>query len=116
MTLPDLERFGDRVYFLVGLVPSTRVATYGQIAMLAGHPGAARAVGNLMRDSFAAGLDLPWHRIINAQGGVSFRGDLFRGERQVALLTAEGVELSRAMKLDLKVYRWTPDETFWEAT
>ncbi|MEZ4462582.1 MAG: MGMT family protein [bacterium] len=104
------------MYFLVGLVPCAHVATYGQIAMLAGHPGAARAVGNLMRDSFAAGLDLPWHRIINAQGGVSFRGDLVRGQRQVALLKAEGIALSRTMKLDLSTYRWNPDQTFWEAS
>ncbi|MFW5966885.1 MAG: MGMT family protein, partial [Persicimonas sp.] len=52
----ELEEFADRVYWLVAQVPPGRVVTYGQIALYAGSPGAARAVGNLMRESVARGV------------------------------------------------------------
>ncbi len=112
-TLEGLSTFTDRVYWLVQQVPNGRVATYGQIATYAGSPRAARAVGNLMRDSLANGVECPWQRIINASGGISYRGDLARAELQRRLLKTEGVAFNHRGKCDLDEFRWSPPTAFW---
>ncbi|MFP4597186.1 MAG: MGMT family protein [Persicimonas sp.] len=112
----DLDEFSDRVYWIVQQVPAGQVVTYGQIALLAGSPRAARAVGTLMRNSLANGVELPWHRVINASGGISFKGDFARAELQRRLLDEEGVVFGDNGKCDLEEYRWEPDVLFWEAT
>lgn len=109
----ELDTFMDRVYWLVQAVPSGSVATYGQIATYAGSPGAARAVGNLMRDSLDNGVECPWQRIINASGGISYKGDFVRAELQRRLLEEEGVSFDHRGRCDLGVYRWKPETTFW---
>ena len=109
----DLDLFADRVYWLVQQVPAGRVATYGQIATYAGSPRAARAVGNLMRNSLGQGVDLPWQRIINAKGGVSYKGDVARAELQHRLLRREGVVFGQRGTCDLDEFRWSPDMAFW---
>lgn len=109
----DLEEFQDRVYWLVRQIPRGRVATYGQIALYAGSPRAARAVGNLMRSSLDRGVELPWHRVINARGGISGRGDLARESEQKRRLRREGVDMDGG-RCDLDAYRWDPDVLFWE--
>lgn len=111
----ELDVFGDRVYWLVRQVPEGRVVTYGQIALYAGSPRAARAVGTLMRNSLENGVELPWQRVINASGGISFKGDFARAELQRRLLHDEGVVFGSNGKCDLKRYRWDPPVTFWEA-
>ncbi len=111
----DLDEFSDRVYWLVQQVPAGHVVTYGQVALLAGSPRAARAVGTLMRNSLANGVELPWHRVINASGGISFKGDFARAELQRRLLDEEGVVFGNNGKCDLEQYRWDPDVFFWEA-
>lgn len=111
--LEDLESFKDRVYWLVQQVPRGAVATYGQIATYAGSPAAARAVGNLMRDSHENGVDCPWHRIINAQGGISYKGDFVRAELQRRLLTEEGVTFDHRGRCRFDEVRWRPTTTFW---
>lgn len=111
----DLDEFSDRVYWLVQQVPAGQVVTYGQIALLAGSPRAARAVGTLMRNSLANGVELPWQRVINASGGISFKGDFARAELQRRLLDEEGVVFGNNGKCDLEQYRWEPDVLFWEA-
>lgn len=115
MNLPDnLLTFSDRVYWLIDQVPEGQIATYGQIAMYAGSPRAARAVGNLLRDSAFIGLELPWHRIINSAGGISFKGNVDRAELQKTLLTGEGVEMNRRYKCKLGAYQWAPTSPFWK--
>ncbi|MFB6375896.1 MAG: MGMT family protein, partial [Bradymonadaceae bacterium] len=109
----ELEEFQDRVDWLVRQIPRARVATYGQIAMYAGSPRAARAVGNLMRSSRDRGVELPWHRVINARGGISGRGDLARTSEQKRRLRRESVEMANG-SCDLETYRWEPDVLFWE--
>ncbi len=108
------QDFSDRVYWLVCQVPAGRVATYGQIATYAGSPRAARAVGNLMRLSLKNDRDVPWHRIINAKGGISSKGDAARAELQRRLLEAEGIEFDAAGICELEDYRWEPHEVFWD--
>lgn len=109
----ELDEFRDRVYWLVRQIPRGRVATYGQIALYAGSPRAARAVGNLIRTSVERGVVLPWHRVINAKGGISGRGDLSRTSEQKRRLRLEGVDIESGT-CDLDEYRWDPDVLFWE--
>ena len=63
-----------RIYSAVARIPSGRVATYGQIARIAGLPGRARLVGYALA-ALPAASRLPWHRVINARGAVSRRAD-----------------------------------------
>jgi len=85
MAAPDFEEAVRRV--VAGLAPG-EVATYGEVAAEAGFPGAARAVGNLLRRS--AGL--PWWRVVSAGGRLVPRGE----QEQAARLRAEGVPLTAA--------------------
>jgi methylated-DNA-protein-cysteine methyltransferase-like protein len=78
------------------------VATYGQIAGLVGRPRAARAVGRAMHDCPA---DVPWHRVVNASGGISRRARMESMLTQRMLLTREGVPLRRG-RVSLARYRW----------
>lgn len=110
----DLEEFSDRVYWITRQIPPGEVATYGQIALLAGSPRAARAVGNLMKRSLSEYVDLPWQRVINASGGISYKGDLARAELQFELLESEGVVFDRRRKCDLDEFRWEPDVLLWD--
>lgn len=109
----EMRRFRQRVYRLIAAVPAGRVATYGQIAALAGHARRARHVGRALTDT-PEGVVLPWHRIINAQGRVATRsGEPERGgvreTRQQRLLEAEGVHF-KSGRVDLVRYRWRPEE------
>lgn len=99
-------KFARAVYAMVRRVPRGTVVTYGQVAAILGHPRAARAVGtalsNLPRPLVRI---VPWQRVINAAGGISFRGDLHRPDLQRQLLEMEGVVL-RNGRVDLARYRW----------
>jgi len=93
-------------------VPRGRVATYGQIARMAGLPRGARTVGWALRaipdDATVLGRRVPWHRVINAEGGISPRGGFFDEaiRRQAAALRREGVAVSRSGRIDLRRYLW----------
>ena len=90
---------------VVRRIPRGRVATYGQVAEVAGLPKQARLVGYTLRH---ASDDVPWHRVINAQGTISDRADPDCIPLQRALLEAEGVEFNWKGRLDLKRYLWKP--------
>ena len=95
------------VYRAVRRIPAGQVASYGQIAELAGMPGAARQVGwalNALREE----QDVPWHRVINAQGAISARGVREIADLQRAMLESEGVFFDARGRLDLERYRWQP--------
>ena len=84
------ESFKERVYEETARVPRGSVSTYGEIAVMAGHPGAARAVGNALHENPYEGI-IPCHRIVNASG-LPARNFGFGGpEEQLRLLRAEGV-------------------------
>ena len=98
------------VYSVIKKIPRGKVATYGQIALLAGMPRAARQVGYALRAT-PASIKIPWHRVINAQGRISMRlHDWQSGsdDYQRVLLEAEGVEFSAEGKINLKKFRWLP--------
>lgn len=99
--------FRERVLAVVRAIPAGRVATYGQVALLAGAPRAARQVGGVLHRS---GTDerLPWHRVVNASGGISTH-KVGAGTLQEALLRAEGVPVGPD-GIDLKRYRWRSED------
>lgn len=93
---------------MVNAIPAGRVATYGQIAQLAGVPGPTgpRQVGYALA-ALAAGGSVPWQRVINAAGFISARHSP-GGSQQRDLLAAEGVVFDLAGRVDLHVHRWQP--------
>ena len=111
---PDLRLFQVRVWEVVRMIPVGRVATYGQIAGLLPPPGgmdpkaylafSARWVGGAMA---ACPGDVPWQRVVNAQGKISPRPG---AENQRLLLEQEGLVFKENGSIDLRKYRWEPDE------
>ena len=106
-------KFARAVYALVRRVPRGRVVTYGQVAAILGHLRAARAVGTALSNLPPALVRLvPWQRVINAAGGISFRGDAYRPDHQRELLELEGVPM-RGGRVDLARYRWSGPRREW---
>jgi methylated-DNA-protein-cysteine methyltransferase-like protein len=101
--LPETP-FTRQVKAVLRRIPRGRVATYGQVAALAGRERAARGVAWILHSSSdAAGL--PWHRVIGGKGRISLgRGRGF--EEQKKRLAGEGVTVGRAGRIDLKRYQW----------
>lgn len=100
----------DRIYAVVRQIPPGKVATYGQVAELAGLPRQARLVGYALYRVDMATSDVPWQRVINAKGEVS-ESPLRHGTDYIqrSLLEDEGIEFSKAGKISLSRYRWQPD-------
>ncbi|MCM3744713.1 MGMT family protein [Sporosarcina luteola] len=104
--------FTERVVQIIQDIPAGRVMTYGQVASAAGSPRGARQVVRILH-SMSSKYDLPWQRIINAQGGISTPSDREeKGGLQRELLEAEGVEFKTDGKVDLGRYRHFPEEEF----
>jgi methylated-DNA-protein-cysteine methyltransferase-like protein len=95
----------EAIWSVVKRVPRGRVATYGQIAELAGLQGHARQAGYALHH-LPEGSSVPWHRVINAKGEISPRSAGDSHELQRMLLTAEGVVIDARGRIDLKVFRW----------
>ena len=95
-----------RIYKIVRQIPRGRVATYGQIAELAGLGGHARQVGYALH-SVPDDFKLPWHRVINSRGEVSPRSGGDSHELQRHLLEAEGVKFDKKGRVDLKKFQWS---------
>jgi methylated-DNA-protein-cysteine methyltransferase related protein len=96
-----------RILAAVARIPRGKVATYGQIAVLAGFAGHARQVGYALH-ALPEGADLPWHRVIGAAGRISFGRESLEWSVQRALLEAEGVEVSPGGAILLEKYQWRP--------
>ena len=95
------------IYAVVARIPRGRVATYGQVAELAGYPGRARQVGYAL--SALSDKNIPWHRVINAKGEISPRScDSAAGEMQRLRLEAEGVVFGPHGRISLMRYQWRP--------
>ena len=93
-----------RIWETVQRIPRGRVSTYGTIARLAGMPGQARLVGYALHN-LPEGAEVPWHRVVNAQGKISLPGTSDSGRRQAQLLAAEGVRFD-AGSIRLKTRGW----------
>ena len=101
-----MSKFRERVLEIVDLVPKGKVASYGQIALFAGVPKAARQVGTIM---LAQGEDHNWWRIINNAGRISIKNPEVTPDVQKTLLEKDGVFVSDKYKIDIEKYRWRPD-------
>jgi len=83
------------------------VATYGQVAGLAGLPGQARQVGYALH-ALPRGSRVPWHRVVNARGLLSLRSEVGADLDQRVCLEAEGVAFDAGGRIDLERWRWKP--------
>jgi methylated-DNA-protein-cysteine methyltransferase-like protein len=97
----------EKIYAVVKRIPKGRVATYGQIAAMAGIPRHARQVGYALRNT-PDDLVLPWYRVVNAQGKVSMRSRPGCDDFQYILLADEGIEVGLEGKISLAKYQWNP--------
>lgn len=111
----DAPSFRERVYELVLRIPRGRVMTYGLVARVLGGSYTALSIGEVMHATPNDGRNIPWHRVINAQGGLSTAGMTTPPDLQQRLLEAEGVVFNEKDRCDLKQYLWTPPEYEAEA-
>ncbi len=101
----EKESTFEKIYEVVRQIPKGRVATYGQVAALAGNRRWARVVGYALHVNPDPG-HIPCHRVVNRLGEVSSAFAFGGGNRQIELLEAEGVSLADGV-VDLKKYQWT---------
>ncbi len=106
----DEPSFRDRVYELVLRIPAGRVMAYGQVARVLGPGYDARAIGNIMHGTPKDERNIPWHRVINAQGGCSTAGLTVPPDLQQRLLETEGVSFNDKGRCEISKYLWTPPE------
>lgn len=107
-TVPE---FYTRAWQVVRSIPRGSVASYGQIAELAGAPRGARQVGRALR---LAPASLPWHRVVTASGRIAFPVHSAGYRRQCARLSEEDVAVIGG-RIDMRRFRWQPtlDERLW---
>ena len=113
MTATD-RKLLERIWRAVAAIPRGEVASYGAIARRAGAPRRARLVGHALKVA-PAGLDLPWHRVLNAQGRISLPAGSKAHRTQRRLLEEEGVvfrngrvDLAKSRPTDLDALLWRP--------
>jgi len=105
-----------RIWATIQDIPPGTVASYGQIAEIAGIPRGARQVAYALRHA-PDDLQLPWFRVVQAAGTLAFERGSPAFKRQAGLLADDGVPMLNG-KIDLKTYRWQPDldELLWKPT
>jgi methylated-DNA-protein-cysteine methyltransferase-like protein len=105
-----------RIWETIADIPSGNVASYGQIAEIAGIPRGARQVGYALRH-LPDGHELPWHRVLQASGKIAFDKDNPAYKEQSKRLMMEDVAVISG-KVDMQKYRWQPDldELLWKPT
>lgn len=101
------ETLYQQIYATVQFIPSGSVATYGQIATLAGVPGYARQVGYALYRLRDLDTLIPWHRVVNAKGQISYSPLRYGSDDlQRVLLAAEGIEFDHQGRIDLIKFGW----------
>jgi len=104
---PTASSAYTRIWAVVRRIPRGRVASYGQVAAVAGMPGHARLAGYALHASSTDAL--PWHRVVNAQGGLSLaRTNVAGGLTQRLRLLREGVSFDRRGRVRMERHRWAP--------
>ena len=98
----------ESIWETVRAIPKGRVATYGQVAREAGYPRQPRLVGYALH-ALHGKSRVPWHRVINAQGKISFPKTSSSYRRQIRLLKAEGVKFVKDV-VDLRKYGWLSED------
>jgi methylated-DNA-protein-cysteine methyltransferase related protein len=102
-----MQPFTEKAIKIMKNIPKEKIMTYGQIARLAGSPRGARQVVRILH-SLSQKYNLPWHRVINSKGEVSFKS-----EEQLFLLKSEGIEVSKDGFINLEKYLYDLDENFY---
>lgn len=97
------DNLQQRIWQVVAAIPYGSVATYGDVALLAGWPRAARQVGGVLK-RLPESSKLPWYRVINRNGEISLTGEGFTRQRNALL--GENIEVSQEGKVCLRRYRW----------
>lgn len=110
----DSQTRMQRIRATIRDIPKGCVASYGQIADIAGIPRGARQVGYTLRQ-LPKGHTVPWHRVVQASGKIAFDPDSAQFEEQRRRLRREGVTVLGG-RIDMKQYRWQPDldELLWK--
>ena len=101
-TKTKTEQVQALVWQVVFAIPKGKVATYGQIASMAGFPAQSRMVGRVL-SRLPEDTKIPWHRVINSQGKISNPNNI----KQQQLLEAEGIALING-RVKLTLYQWHP--------
>jgi len=101
-----MTSFYTKVYSAVKKIPKGKVATYGQIAHLAGSPRAARIVGGALHVNPEPGV-IPCHRVVNRNGGLAPEFAFGGADIQAQMLLSEGVEVID-FTVDLEKFIWKP--------
>lgn len=105
--MPTSKSYQD-IYSVVSRIPKGRVATYGQVARLAGKPGHARLVGYAL-SALHGRYPIPWHRVINAKGRISYRSGANSADvTQRLRLEKEGVKFDENGNISLTHFQWRP--------
>ena len=91
------------------MIPPGRVASYGDIARMAGFPGAARQVGRALR-GLPPDTSIPWHRVINAMGEIALPRESGSRFVQRERLEAEGVVFQANNRVNMQLFRWQPGD------
>lgn len=101
------------IWRVIAAIPPGRVASYGQVAALAGLPRGARQVARALRHA-PTELGLPWHRVIAVNGRIAIPASSRGYRTQISRLRGEGIVVISG-RVDMRVYRWAPrlDELLW---
>ena len=105
ITKPNKTSY-ENIYKFIKQIPLGHIATYGQVAKLAGIPRQARQVGYAL--SALRNIEVPWHRVVNAKGEISQRSNSDYEKLQRTLLEEEGIVFNSDGKISLTSYRWIP--------
>jgi len=101
-----MSPFKDRVIQIIRMIPHGKVASYGQVALYAGLPRAAREVGWILNGSEGR-VELPWWRVISKSGLITISGTKYNDrETQKKLLLAEGVSVADDYIVPMDEFRW----------
>lgn len=107
----EIKPIYKQIYAIVEQIPAGCVATYGQIAHIVGC-NTPRMVGYAMA-GLPPGSDVPWHRVINAAGKISPRGNALSTDVQRQRLEDEGVAFTKAGNVNLSKFRWGGPPWAW---
>ncbi|MCF7517832.1 MULTISPECIES: MGMT family protein [Pseudoalteromonas] len=94
----------ELIFTIIASIPSGKVASYGQVATLAGYPQNARLVGRLLKEMPSDSI-IPWHRVVNSQGKISFPEGTSKHLEQRQKLISEGVSFNKA-KINMRLHQW----------
>lgn len=101
-----ISDFTKKVIEIIRKIPSGKVATYKQVAELAGKEHASRGVAWIL-NTCSTKYKLPWHRVLNSQGKISFPSKTYNFREQKNRLRREGVDIDASGALDLAKFQWT---------